>query len=201
MVLKKYPALSGTEILLSLIVCVLFTSTVFSQSSENYTVKKWEINSGGGSSASSNYAIKGACGQPSEAGSMTSTNYGMVSGFWGESGIGTAIEDDGDTSSDLPCTFRLYQNYPNPFNPETCIAFDLPQEGEVTLVVYDLQGKEINRLIQGHQAAGNHTVIWRGSDVNGNTVSSGLYFYRIIVRSLRSESGTIVKVKKMIFMK
>jgi len=201
MVLKKYPALSGSIILLSLIVWVLFTGTVFPQTSENYTIKKWEINGGGGSSASSLYMVQGACGQPSAGGIMASTNYGIAAGFWGERGIGTAIEDNGESYPDLPNTFHLYQNYPNPFNPVTCIEFDLPGKAEVTLTVFDLRGKLINRLVQGNQVAGNHTVIWRGSDVNGNTVSSGMYFYRIIVRSLGSGSGTIVKVKKMIFMK
>jgi hypothetical protein len=134
-------------------------------------------------------------------GTMTSENYGITSGFFGEGEVGTAIEDNNGEDTDVPQQFRLHQNYPNPFNPRTSIAFDLPWKAEVRLVIYDLQGKEINQLLQETQSAGHYTVIWNGEDYAGRTVSSGVYFYRMMVRHLDSESGTIVKAGKMIFMK
>ncbi len=201
MTYKQHKGVSAIMVLFSLMVCLLFTGTVSAQTSENYTIKKWVVNEGGGISSSSNYTVQDACGQPSAVGTMTSTNYGVASGFFGEAGMETLVEDEEETSMDLPQTFKLFQNYPNPFNPETSIEFDLPHTAEVVLTIYDLQGKEINRLLHGIQAAGKHTVIWTGKDVTGNTVSSGIYFYRIIVRIQGSESKTIVKVRKMIFMK
>ena len=184
-----------------MILYLFFGCTVSAQTSENYSIKKWVINGGGNLSSSANYSIQDACAQPSAVGSMTSENYGISSGFFGEGEVGTSVEDKETEDTDVPQKLQLFQNYPNPFNPETCIEFELPQKAEVVLTVYDLQGKEINRLYQGNQAAGNHTVIWRGKDFTGNTVSSGMYFYRIIVKYQGSESRTTVKVKKMIFMK
>jgi hypothetical protein len=196
MIHKKHRA----ELLVSIFLFFLFTVALAAQSSENYTLKKWAINTGGGSSSSSNYALQDAVGQSSAVGTMTSTDYGAASGFWGEGGMETGIEDkEGDTN--IPQTFKLHQNYPNPFNPETCIAFDLPWKAEVVVTIYDLQGKKVNCILQGTQETGTHTVMWRGKDFYGNTVSSGLYFYRIMVSPLNAESKTMVKVGKMIFMK
>jgi len=187
-------------LLVSIFLFFLFTVAVFAQSSENYTLKKWAINSGGGGSSSTNYAMQDAVGQSSAVGNMTSTSYGAASGFWGEGGMETGIEDkEGDIN--IPRTFKLHQNYPNPFNPETCIAFDLPWKAEVVITIYDLQGKKVNCILQGMQEVGAHSVMWRGKDFYGNIVSSGLYFYRIMVRSQEAESKTVVKAGKMIFMK
>ena len=196
MVPKKHQAL----FLVYTFLFFLCTVIISAQSSENYTLKKWAINTGGGSSSSSNYSMQDAVGQSSAAGTMTSTNYGAASGFWGEGGVETGIEDE-QCDTDIPRTFKLHQNYPNPFNTETCIAFDLPWNAEVVLTIYDLQGKKVNCILQGMQEVGTHTVMWRGKNYYGNTVSSGMYFYRIIVRSRDAEPKTVVKTGKMIFMK
>jgi serine protease len=77
-------------------------------------------------------------------------------------------------SSQLPLSFSLYQNYPNPFNPSTKIRYDLPTESQVTLVVYDLLGQEVARLVNARQSAGHYEVPFMASNL-----SSGIYFYRI----------------------
>jgi len=80
------------------------------------------------------------------------------------------------SSSDIPTSMRLYQNYPNPFNPSTTIRYDLPLSGNVSLVIYNAIGQEVDRLVEGHQHAGTHEVAWRA---NAQT-SSGLYVARLV---------------------
>lgn len=101
----------------------------------------------------------------------------------------------------IPSDFKLYQNYPNPFNPETSIDFELPREAEVVITIYDLQGKDINQLIHKTYQAGYHSVKWKGGDYSENLVSSGIYFYRVVIKPKDSENRRIVKVRKMIFIK
>lgn len=74
-----------------------------------------------------------------------------------------------------PESFELFQNYPNPFNPTTTIAYQLPLESRVRLVIYDLLGKEVSTLVDGHRSAGYHQAEWDAS-----SVSSGLYVCRIM---------------------
>ncbi len=76
----------------------------------------------------------------------------------------------------LPSGFTLRQNYPNPFNPKTQISYQLLDQAEVTLNIYDLRGRLINTLATGQQNSGNYTVQWSGVDQVGNQVSSGIYF-------------------------
>ena len=74
----------------------------------------------------------------------------------------------------IPDKFNLYQNYPNPFNPSTTIKFDIPKNGNISLKIYDLLGREINTLLNGFRTAGKYEV-----NFNGSNISSGIYFYRI----------------------
>ncbi len=85
--------------------------------------------------------------------------------------------------------FQLMQNYPNPFNPMTKIQYHLPQKTSVTLAVYDVNGRLIEKLVDKQQVAGRHQVSW-----NAANYSSGLYFYRIRISDR-------VKTRKMILMK
>ena len=81
--------------------------------------------------------------------------------------------------SGLPDAFALEQNYPNPFNPATTIRFALPQATEVRLVVYDIQGREVARLLDGDWPAGYHHVVWDGRAATGRGVPSGIYIARL----------------------
>ncbi len=94
-----------------------------------------------------------------------------------ESGTILLFETDGITPPAGRLT--LHQNHPNPFNPGTTIRYYLPLSCTVRLVVYDLTGAEICRLVDGEQAAGPQQVAWNGTNGAGEPVSSGLYFYRI----------------------
>ena len=88
-------------------------------------------------------------------------------------------------ASQLPLSFSLYQNYPNPFNPSTKIQYDLPSESRVTLVVYNLLGQEVARLVDARQSAGQYEVPFVASNL-----SSGVYFYRI-------QAGAYSEIRKM----
>ena len=94
----------------------------------------------------------------------------------------------------IPDAFALHQNYPNPFNPSTTLRFDLPEAADVYLVVYDLLGREVVRLVDRPMAAGYHRVIWNGCDRVGRYVPSGIYIVRV-----RSTDDT--KAIKIILMK
>ena len=86
-------------------------------------------------------------------------------------------------------SFSLFQNYPNPFNPMTTINFALPKASDVKLVVYDLLGREVERLVDGQLIVGEHSAIW-----NAQYVPAGIYFYQI-------RAGTFMKTKKMTLIK
>jgi hypothetical protein len=80
----------------------------------------------------------------------------------------------------------LHQNTPNPFNPKTKIAFELPRRGEVEVVVYNVAGREVAKLLQGELPAGPHSVTWDGRTEDGSTAASGTYWYQ-----LRTPNGEV----------
>ena len=73
----------------------------------------------------------------------------------------------------------LSQNFPNPFNPETWIPYQLTSNVNVTLFIYDTQGKQVYTKMLGHRKAGSHTAYWDGRNAVGEAVASGVYFYSI----------------------
>jgi hypothetical protein len=86
-------------------------------------------------------------------------------------------------------------NFPNPFNPTTNIAFNLPTASEVSITVYNTLGQQVRSLIDDETLpAGQHTVVWDGTNQSGNQVASGMYFYRL-------ETGNEAITKKMIMLK
>ncbi|MFB0517175.1 MAG: tandem-95 repeat protein, partial [Candidatus Neomarinimicrobiota bacterium] len=80
----------------------------------------------------------------------------------------------------LPQFFILHQNYPNPFNPVTTLKYELPSHSRVLLVIYDMRGREVVRLVDGYVPAGYNKVVWNSSDSAGRPVSTGVYFARLI---------------------
>jgi len=79
----------------------------------------------------------------------------------------------------IPSSYSLKQNYPNPFNPETAIEFSLPKAGKVTLKIYNTLGQEVKTLVDKKMNVGYHRILWDGTDYTGQSVASGIYFYRI----------------------
>ena len=99
-----------------------------------------------------------------------------------------------ENSVSLPSAFNLKHNYPNPFNPTTTIAFELDRDGRGQLDIFDINGKLIKTLMQGVMLAGQHTVQWDATGMNGQIVSSGVYFYKL------TQNGTS-QSQKMVLMR
>ena len=79
--------------------------------------------------------------------------------------------------------FFLFANYPNPFNPETQIPYFLPDRLFISLVVYDLMGRQVRIIEEGNKEAGWYTAKWDGCDESGVRVANGIYFCRMRVGS------------------
>jgi hypothetical protein len=92
-------------------------------------------------------------------------------------------------SSIIPIEYSLSQNYPNPFNPTTKINFSIPKQGNVSLKISDVLGKEVMTLINETKTAGNYEVVF-----DGRNLASGAYFFRI-------ESGDFADIKRMVLIK
>jgi flagellar hook assembly protein FlgD len=97
-----------------------------------------------------------------------------------------------DTTS--PVAYDLNQNFPNPFNPTTTISFTIPENETLSLKIYDILGRNVRTLVEGGYAAGSYNIVWDATDMNGNAVSAGVYFYTI-------KAGSYVETKRMLFMK
>ncbi|MBS1495053.1 MAG: T9SS type A sorting domain-containing protein [Bacteroidetes bacterium] len=96
--------------------------------------------------------------------------------------------------SGTPDKFVLWQNYPNPFNPTTKIDFDLPENANVSIKIYDISGKQVAEVLNENKQAGYYSYPFIA-----NGLSSGLYFYSI---KAVTENGTIyISVKKMMLIK
>ena len=88
----------------------------------------------------------------------------------------------------------LGSNYPNPFNPETTISYSLKENTDVIIEVFNLKGQKVRTLVNENKNLGKHTVLWNGTDNNGESVSSGIYYYRMKTINLE-------ETRKMILMK
>jgi CHRD domain/Secretion system C-terminal sorting domain len=92
-----------------------------------------------------------------------------------------------------PNSYNISQNYPNPFNPTTKIDYEIPYDGKVNILLYDLSGKEVASLVNETQTAGYYT-----AQLNAANLSSGTYFYRIFASST---NGNFVETKKLTLIK
>lgn len=95
---------------------------------------------------------------------------------------------------DIKPEYELRNNYPNPFNPATTICFTLPQSGNVNLSIFNIKGQLVKTLVNEVLPAGEHSIVWDGSDNRGREAGSGVYFYK-----LDSSHGTTIK--RMILLK
>lgn len=86
---------------------------------------------------------------------------------------------EGASTRKIPESVNLLSNYPNPFNPRTTIRFDLPYDKEVQIVIYDILGRQVRMLYHGNASAGQHSVIWDGTNEDHVPVAAGIYFYRM----------------------
>jgi hypothetical protein len=96
---------------------------------------------------------------------------------------------------DAPRQPRLDQNTPNPFNPVTTISYFLPADAFVALDIYDVNGARVRRLVNDRMEQGTHDAVWNGRDHTGASLSSGIYFCRLVI------DGRTVATRKMVLLK
>ncbi|NBC64043.1 MAG: tandem-95 repeat protein [Bacteroidetes bacterium] len=94
-----------------------------------------------------------------------------------------------DNPGTYPSEYRLNQNYPNPFNPSTQITYQIPQQSDVRLEVFDMSGRQIVTLVNESVSAGSHTV-----NFDASSLSSGVYMYRL-------QAGSTILTKKLTLIK
>jgi len=95
----------------------------------------------------------------------------------------------------IPVSYKLRNNYPNPFNPVTTIAYDIPEDGWVTLRVYNISGRQVDELVNTKMEAGFHSIKW-----DATQFSSGLYFVNIHARG-NNGAKDFSSTKKMMVIK
>ncbi len=101
----------------------------------------------------------------------------------------------GMSPDELPDEFEVHQNYPNPFNPSTEISFYLPEAAQVSVEVFNILGQRITTLLDGYTEAGLTTLTWNSNDVTGVPVSSGIYFYRVLVENRDPVTKKMILIK------
>ena len=105
-----------------------------------------------------------------------------------------SITNVSNENNKLPNSFALLQNYPNPFNPSTTIKYSLPENKNIKITVYDINGNEIKTLVSGSIEAGEHSVTWNGKNNFGTQVASGIYFYSLV-------ADGFIQTKKLVLLK
>ena len=97
-------------------------------------------------------------------------------------------------SQAVPQVYALQQNFPNPFNPGTTIRYSLPQAEPVSLKIYDMAFQVVRHLVNQHQGAGSHKVVWDGLDASGAPTANGVYIYELRASEFRA-------LRKMVLIK
>ncbi|MFC1481975.1 T9SS type A sorting domain-containing protein, partial [Candidatus Neomarinimicrobiota bacterium] len=127
---------------------------------------------------------------------MQSAGYLNIEGTWNVwafDGIDTIWAENGprhlrindhtlglDGRSGIPLVYNLHNNYPNPFNPTSTIQYDLPEATNVTLVVYDMLGREVISLVNRQEEPGYHQTVWDAVDHTGRPMPTGIYIARLV---------------------
>jgi hypothetical protein len=101
-------------------------------------------------------------------------------------------QGEADNNSPGPASF-LEGNRPNPFNANTTISFNLPQAGSSKLSIYNLTGRLVKEY-QFYGQAGSNSITWDGTDKQGNSVASGVYFYRL-------QASSVLETRKMVLLR
>ena len=107
----------------------------------------------------------------------------------------SAVEDKEEA---VPNGFVLHQNYPNPFNPSTTIRYELPSDGFVTLKICDLSGRLLRVLVSASEIAGEHAVLWDGTDDAGFKVAAGIYLYQLEFADRYGERQVLVQKMSLV---
>ncbi len=107
---------------------------------------------------------------------------------------GSGVNAIDGTETVMPLTYSLADNFPNPFNPTTNITYAIPASNHVTIKIYNSLGQTVKTLVDQYMSAGTYQITWDGTNLNGVTVPSGVYFYQM-------QSSHFNVTKKMLLMK
>ncbi len=157
----------------------------------------WYIDDGSGTTKVDDYFFNGEWTTPLN-GDAFSAIVGVAHYSYGEYVIYPRNSDDIQMLSIdenmLPTDFVLVYNFPNPFNPMTTISYELRQDANIKIEVYNVTGQKVTELVNQWQHGGKHEVNWNGTNLSGISVTSGVYFYTLHINN-------DVITKKMILMK
>jgi hypothetical protein len=109
-------------------------------------------------------------------------------------GIPATVSAVNTSAANTTKDFSLQQNYPNPFNPSTTIRFNVGKRAKVSVVLFDVTGKEVTTLVNDSKEPGSYNVRWSGA-----SAASGTYFCRMIATT--DNGSTTVETKKMALLK
>lgn len=155
-----------------------------SSSRADYVVSQSVVGSGGGSASGGSYSVVGTVGQPA-IGVTSGGGYIGEIGFWYQPGwLLTGVGED-----DFPKSFSIGQNYPNPFNPVTTFAYSVPTRARVSIIIYDVSGREVRTLVDEEVEPGFHQTL-----LHATGLPSGVYFVRMV-------SGRFTDTRKITLLK
>ena len=100
-----------------------------------------------------------------------------------------------DPTETFPHQFYLMGNYPNPFNPLTNISYSISQQKNISIRIFNIKGQLIKLISSGIQMPGQYSIIWDATDINGNIVESGMYFYNLNVDGKKRDTQKMLLLK------
>ena len=125
------------------------------------------------------------------------TSYTGQNNGGGFSYIRTSVNNselDMDDEYLIPDKYSLQQNFPNPFNSRTTIHYELPNQELVKIIIFNLLGHQVKRLVDGFRGAGVNSIVWDATNDHGQPVSAGIYIYQL-------QAGGFLQTRKMILLK
>ncbi len=108
--------------------------------------------------------------------------------------IGTEVPAIEDTRGPGPI-LRLYPAYPNPFQANTLIQFDLQQNADVKVAIFDARGRQVRQLPRGELLPGRHRVNWDGRNADGQATAAGVYYYKVSAAGMQPVGGKLTIVR------
>ena len=159
--------------LLLLFALVFLPAMAFAQA-PNYTMRWSVLGAAGGPASGSGYDLDGVGGMV--GGLLQGGAYTLYGGYPPPLMDGSV---DVEPVDPIPLSFHLRAPQPSPFRDRVTIAFELPDERQVSVLVYSIDGRRLVQLADAKFGAGHHRVLWDGKDGAGRTVHSGMYFVRV----------------------
>lgn len=183
----------------------IFLANTTAQNSNNknaYTVSHGVVGSGGVMGADNGHHTLSATAGEIIVGDAINDPYFLFVGYWQPEIELPPTDIQTAQMPELPLSFKVLQNYPNPFNPQTSIQYQLPEQGHVTIEIFNVMGQRIRQLQAKIERPGYKHTLWNGRDDEGNLVDSGIYLFRVTVSNIGGQDGmSFQETKKMLLVK